>query len=59
MITKVHIVGDSIYLKGSHDGWAINLYENGLEVISPALAELEVVQEHFNAVRITEKLEAD
>jgi len=44
-----------IYLEGSHEGWIINLLVDGIEVISPAVGELEVEQTCGNAVTITEK----
>ena len=46
---------NTVYLKGAHEGWIINLLEDGIEVISPAVGELEVVQTCGNVVVIVEK----
>ena len=45
---------NTIYLEGSHEGWIINLLENGVQIISPACGELEVEQINSNTVDIVE-----
>lgn len=46
---------NTIYLEGSHDGWIINLLEDGIQIISPACGELEIEQVNSNTVDIIEK----
>jgi len=46
---------NTIYLKGSHEGWIINLLDNGIEIVSPGCGELEIEQDNFNTVSILEK----
>lgn len=47
-------MNESIYLKDSHEGWIINLVSNGIEIIGPGTGELEILQENYNTVTITE-----
>lgn len=44
-----------IKLDGSHEGWIINLLVDGIEVISPAVGDLEIEQTCSNAVIIIER----
>lgn len=52
-------MSNTIYLRDSHKGWIINLLVGGIEVISPALGKLEIVQTCSNAVAIIETTNAE
>jgi hypothetical protein len=47
-------VGNTIYLKGRHEGWIINLLGNGVEIVSPGCGNLEIEQENHNTVRVSQ-----
>ena len=50
---------NTIKLEGTHEGWIINLRIDGIEVISPAIGELEIEQTYENAVTIIERSNAE